>query len=204
MASDISPRAVAHAEPLVDLCQRVDDPDALRAALRERWPLSLREYLRRDREANTPGGWKRRLSVLAFRLKWYPVHYGKGKVWRVLGKLFSLAMTYVLIHEVPVPGVFIGPGLKLPHGWSNIYLHHNAIIGENVTLFQDVMIGENAGPPALGTLVVGDGAVLGRGASVFGACRVGDASIVGAHALLVNMSTGPGEVWGSPLATRIR
>lgn len=194
----------AHEVSLLDLCRAAESPEALHEALKARWPLSLREYLRRDLARNRGGSWKRPLAILAFRLKWYPVHYTDSRVLVALGKLFSRVMTYVLIQEVPVAGGFVGPGLCLTHAWSNTLFHNRAILGENVTLFQDVMIGESKGPPVFGDLVLGDGVICLRGVGIFGECRIGDGAVLGAHTLIVNQDVEAGAVMAPPRAVRIR
>ena len=190
--------------PLLELCATAESPEALHEALKARWPLTLRQYLRADLARNRPGSWKRTLAILAFRLKWYPAHYTNSRVLTGLGKLFSRIMTYVLIQEIPVAGGFVGPGLCLTHAWSNTLFHNRAILGENVTLFQDVMIGESKGPPTFGDLVLGDGVVCLRGVGIFGECRIGDGAIIGAHALIVNQDVEEGAVMAAPRPVRIR
>lgn len=193
-----------HELPLLELCATAESPEALHAALKKRWPLTLREYIRRDLARNRPGSWKRTMAIVAFRLKWYPAHYTNSRVLTALGKLFSRVMTYVLIQEIPVAGGFVGPGLCLTHAWSNTLFHNRAILGENVTLFQDVMIGESKGPPQFGDLVLGDGVICLRGAGIFGECRIGDGAIIGAHALIVNQDVEAGAVMAAPRPVRLR
>lgn len=193
--------ATAGARPsLAQLCAESPSADALRASLASRWPLTFREYLRRD-FARNEGGWKRKLAILAFRAKSYPALYGRSRLTRILGKVFARLATYVLLFEIPVEGVVIGPGLRLAHGFFGTLLHQNAILGEDVELFQYVMIGEAGGAPQYGSLVIGDRATIGLRVSILGRCRIGDDASVGAHALVVNQDVPDGGIVVAPRAT---
>lgn len=73
---------------------------------------------------------------------------------------------------------------KLPHGLVGIFIHPSAKIGKNVTIYQQVTIGENGfGSKAA---VIGDNVVIGAGAKIIGPVNIGDNVIVGANAVVTN------------------
>lgn len=50
----------------------------------------------------------------------------------------------------------------LPHGLRGIFISHNAFIGKNCTIFQQVTIGEGKG----GAPIIGDNCLIGAGAKI--------------------------------------
>ena len=85
----------------------------------------------------------------------------------------------------------IGLGLKIPHP-NGIIIGENAIIGGNVTIFQQVTIGlknpivdkDNMYPK------IGNNCVLGAGAKILGNINVGDYTIIGANSVVVEDTFG--------------
>lgn len=78
-------------------------------------------------------------------------------------------------------GAQVGPGLCLHHPWS-IVVSPNAVIGEDCSLHQDVVIGEDAhrsGAPRLGNRVR-----VFAGAKIIGPVTVGDDVEIGANAVV--------------------
>ena len=65
---------------------------------------------------------------------------------------------------------------RLPHGLNGIIVSHNAVIGENCTIFHQVTIGEGRG----GAPVIGNNVLIGAGAKVIGGIRIGDNVRIGA------------------------
>lgn len=59
---------------------------------------------------------------------------------------------------------------RLPHGLNGIIVSHNAVIGENCTIFHQVTIGEGRG----GAPVIGNNVLIGAGAKIIGRVRIGD------------------------------
>lgn len=75
--------------------------------------------------------------------------------------------------------VYFGPGLYLPHP-DGIFINDKAKFGENVSIFQQVTIGEwHEKAPN-----VGNGVSFFAGAKVFGGIRIGDNSKIGANAVV--------------------
>ena len=64
----------------------------------------------------------------------------------------------------------------LPHGLYGIVISHNAVIGENVTIYHQVTIGEGKG----GAPNIGNSVLIGAGAKIIGNIKVGDGAKIGA------------------------
>ena len=79
-------------------------------------------------------------------------------------------------------GAHIGYGAQfktpphLPHGLNGIVVSHNAIIGENATIFHQVTIGEGKG----GAPTIGDNCYIGAGAKIIGGIKIGNNVRIGA------------------------
>lgn len=85
----------------------------------------------------------------------------------------------------------IGGGLRLPH-LNGLFIHKNASVGENCTIFQQVTIGANEhkleyqGAPQIGNRVY-----IGAGAKIIGNISIGDDVRIGANAVVTkNVSAG--------------
>ena len=81
-------------------------------------------------------------------------------------------------------GCFINSGANfstpplLPHGPNGIIIGHDAIIGSNVVIHQQVTISH-------GGCIIGDNVVLGAGCKVLRGVRIGNNSRIGANAIVV-------------------
>lgn len=117
-----------------------------------------------------------RLSALCFQRQ--------GK-WVFVARL--LWRTNVLLSCCDIsPSAKIGKGLFLPHSLG-IVVGKDVVIGDNVTLYQNVTLGQRrptrdeAGSyPSLG-----DQVVVGAGAVILGAIKVGSRARVGANAVVL-------------------
>lgn len=65
---------------------------------------------------------------------------------------------------------------RLPHGLNGIIVSHNAIIGENCTIFHQVTIGEGRG----GAPTIGNNVLIGAGAKIVGGVHIGNNVKIGA------------------------
>ena len=78
-------------------------------------------------------------------------------------------------------GAMFGSAPNLPHGLNGIIVSHNAVIGENCTIFHQVTIGEGRG----GAPVIGKNVLIGAGAKVIGGVRIGDNVRIGAGCVVM-------------------
>ncbi len=113
-------------------------------------------------------------------------HRLRKAAWRVLADW--LACDFMTPH--------FGSGLLLPHP-TGVVVHGRAVIGDDVTIFQNVTIGESSSRP--GVAVVGDDVLLGAGAALIGPVRIGDGATIGANAVVVD-DVAPGAVVVAPVA----
>lgn len=77
----------------------------------------------------------------------------------------------------------VGGGLRLPHV-NGIYVHENAAIGENCTIFQQVTIGVNEHQGHRKAPQIGNGVYIGAGAKLIGDIRIGADVRIGANAVV--------------------
>jgi len=89
-------------------------------------------------------------------------------------------MTGIEIH----PAARIGPGLFIDHGMG-VVIGETAEVGENVTLLQGVTLGGTSLKREKRHPTLGDNVVVGAGAKVIGAFRIGDNSRIGAGSVVV-------------------
>lgn len=94
---------------------------------------------------------------------------------RIISKIIYY-LIQVLFNCVIPPSVVIGKGSCIAHG-VGIVIHHEAIIGENTIIYQNVTLG-NPG------VVVGNGCLLGAGAVLLGPCNIGNNVKVGANTVV--------------------
>ncbi len=88
-----------------------------------------------------------------------------------------------------------GKELFIPHPYG-IVVHAESVIGDRVTLMQNVTLGENQREP--GVPVIGDDVVIGAGACVLGPVHVGDGAMVAAGAVVIRDVPPGATVVGNP------
>lgn len=87
-----------------------------------------------------------------------------------------------LLHGIEIPlNTNIGKGIRLVH-LNGIVVNQNAIIGEYVTIFQQVTIGAVEGK--VGAPRIGNNVYIGAGAKILGNVEIGDNVKVGANAVV--------------------
>lgn len=81
----------------------------------------------------------------------------------------------------------IASPLVLPHGVSGIFITKDAVIGNNVVVFQQVTIGANTitDSKSYGAPVIGDNVYIGAGAKIIGGINVSNNCRIGANAVVV-------------------
>ncbi|HEY3068578.1 MAG TPA: serine O-acetyltransferase [Methylomirabilota bacterium] len=82
------------------------------------------------------------------------------------------------------PAARLGPGLFIDHGMG-VVIGETAEVGENVTLLQGVTLGGTSLKREKRHPTLGDNVVVGAGAKVIGAFRIGDNSRIGAGSVVV-------------------
>jgi serine O-acetyltransferase len=103
-----------------------------------------------------------------------------------------------------------GSGVRLPHGGLGVVLHPSTIIGDNVSIYQQVTVGRSDIWNCLPSenfkgVEIKDGAILCAGAKIVTATSlvVGSGTIVGANSVLTH-STGDNEIWAGIPAVKIK
>ena len=71
----------------------------------------------------------------------------------------------------------------LPHGIKGIFIHGTVVIGENVTIQQQVTIGTRK---INKSAIIGDNVFIGAGAKILGDIRIGNNVKIGANAVVLN------------------
>src|SRR5204863_2219124 len=82
------------------------------------------------------------------------------------------------------PAARLGPGLFIDHGMG-VVIGETAEVGENVTLYQGVSLAGTSLKREKRHPTLGDNVVVGAGAKVIGAIRIGDNSRIGAGSVVV-------------------
>jgi len=107
------------------------------------------------------------------------------------------------------PAAAIGARLRLPHGAAGVVIHATTVLGDDVTVYPNVVIGRadiwRGKAPDYAGCVIEDGAIICAGAVVLakhGTLRVGRGTVVGANAVLT-CSTGDGELWAGAPARKV-
>lgn len=91
------------------------------------------------------------------------------------------------------PSCHIGEGIKMPHP-MNIVIGSDAIIGNNVTIYHGVTIGQNKGKFP----IIGDNVIIYADAKVIGNVKVGNNVVIGANSVVTHDIPDNKVVVGSP------
>jgi serine O-acetyltransferase len=81
------------------------------------------------------------------------------------------------------PTVSVGSNVTFGYQGLGIVVHRLAVIGNNVIVSQNVTIGGRSGKP--GAPVIEDDVLIGAGACVLGAIRIGRGAQIGANAVVL-------------------
>lgn len=96
------------------------------------------------------------------------------------------------------PGATIGKGLFIDHG-AGVVIGETAVVGDDCTIYHNVTLGgtgKEKGHKRHPTL--GNGVLVGAGAKILGAIRVGSNSLIGANAVLLTDVPDGSTVVGVP------
>jgi serine O-acetyltransferase len=102
-------------------------------------------------------------------------------------------LTGVDIH----PGAVLGPGLFIDHA-TGVVIGETAEVGEDVTIYHGVTLGGSGGDTGKRHPTIGDRVIIGAGAKVLGAIKIGDDSRIGANAVVVKEVPSSAVVVGVP------
>jgi serine O-acetyltransferase len=117
---------------------------------------------------------------------------GARLVARTFAELTRI-LTGVDIH----PGAVIGSGLFIDHA-TGVVIGETAEVGDDVTLYHGVTLGGSGTDTGKRHPTVGDRVIIGAGAKVLGAIKLGDDSRIGANAVVVKPVPSSSVVVGVP------
>jgi serine O-acetyltransferase len=111
---------------------------------------------------------------------------------RTLGELTRI-LTGVDIH----PGAILGTGLFIDHA-TGVVIGETAEVGDGVTIYHGVTLGGTGAETGKRHPTIGDRVIIGAGAKVLGAIKIGDDSRIGANAVVVKEVPSSSVVVGVP------
>lgn len=99
-----------------------------------------------------------------------------------ISKMLYVINRIVFSNDIP-PSVKIGSNFKLPHFGLGVVIHPRAIIGDNVTIYQNVTLGcrNKMGPP-----IIRNNVLIGAGACILGNVEVKNNARIGANAVVLH------------------
>ena len=103
--------------------------------------------------------------------------------WTIPARFLSHMSRFLTGIEIH-PAARIGPGLFIDHGMG-VVIGETAEVGENVTLLQGVTLGGTSLKREKRHPTLGDNVVVGAGAKIIGAFKIGDGSRIGAGSVVV-------------------
>jgi serine O-acetyltransferase len=91
----------------------------------------------------------------------------------------------------------VGAGLYIGH-FGGIHVNHDAVIGDNCNIQQDVTLGKANRGARAGSPVIGNNVFIGAGAKIIGRIHVGDGAAIGANAVVTKDVPAGAAVAGVP------
>ncbi|MHA2037037.1 MAG: serine O-acetyltransferase [Promethearchaeota archaeon] len=119
-------------------------------------------------------------AVLLYRISHFFWKLGMPYVPRYLSEI-SRQLTGIEIH----PGAVIGNEFFIDHG-GGVVIGETSIIGNNVTIYQGVVLGGVSMNPVKRHPTLGNNVVVGTGAKLLGPIYIGDNVRIGANSVVVN------------------
>lgn len=131
-------------------------------------------------------------ALLAYRL----AHWLRSKGVPFLPRLISQLARWLTGIEIH-PGAKIGQGFFIDHGMA-VVIGETAEIGDFVTLFQGVTLGGTGKERGKRHPTIGNHVVVGAGAKILGAIRIGDNVKIGANSVVLKSVPPHSTVIGVP------
>ena len=131
-------------------------------------------------------------AVWGYRISHWLWNRGAKLTARALAELTRI-LTGVDIH----PGAALGSGLFIDHA-TGVVIGETAEVGEDVTLYHGVTLGGSGRDTGKRHPTLGDRVVVGAGAKILGAIKIGDDSRIGANAVVVKEVPSSSVVVGVP------
>jgi serine O-acetyltransferase len=131
-------------------------------------------------------------ALLAYRLAHWLRRKGVPFIPRAISQL-ARWLTGIEIH----PGAKIGQGFFIDHGMG-VVIGETAEIGDFVTLFQGVTLGGTGKERGKRHPTIGNHVVVGTGAKILGAIRIGDNVKIGANSVVLKSVPPHSTVIGVP------
>jgi serine O-acetyltransferase len=103
--------------------------------------------------------------------------------WTIPARFLSHVSRFITGIEIH-PAAKLGPGLFIDHGMG-VVIGETAEVGENVTLLQGVTLGGTSLKREKRHPTLGNNVVVGAGAKIIGAFKIGDGSRIGAGSVVV-------------------
>ena len=103
--------------------------------------------------------------------------------WTTLARFISHVARFLTGIEIH-PAARLGPGLFIDHGLG-VVIGETAEVGENVTILQGFTLGGTSLKREKRHPTLGDNVVVGAGAKIIGAFKIGDGSRIGAGSVVV-------------------
>jgi len=119
-------------------------------------------------------------AILIHRIAHFFWKIGMPFVPRYLSEI-TREITGIEIH----PGAEIGKDFFIDHG-GGVVIGETAKIGDNVTIYQGVVLGGTLSDPIKRHPIIGDNVVVGTGAKLLGPIKIGDNVKIGANSVVVN------------------
>lgn len=127
-------------------------------------------------------------------------HRVAHELWRQRRSSLAYHLQSQVSKELQVdihPGATIGPGAFLDHA-TGVVIGETATIGKNVSMLQQVTLGGSGSKHGVRHPQIGDGVLIGAGATILGAVSIGDGVQIGACSLVLENIPPQSTVVGVP------